>query len=189
MEYIHNIFIVNSFDFGKRVAYDLVEQKNKKRNNENVREFLVKIYKEAGKEVSLTNHTIVTNSAKWISVCQKDSFFDDIKIIKKQEVFIEYIKYNNKLKRNDVLAFVLLMHEKQNIIDADIDDFIEQLNVKYKAKFNKKLFDDFMYIDSKPTFKGKMAQYEDIIFDRIMSSENGYQKIKFIIGELTLRKK
>lgn len=184
IEYIHNIFIVNSFAFGKRIAYDVVEQKHKKKDNEIVQNFLVKIYKEAGENVSLTNHTIVTNSSKWNSVCQKDSFFNDIKLIKKSDVFIEYIKYNNKLNRSDIVAFVLLMEEKMMFRDIDIDEFIKELSLLYMERYNKQLFDIFMYIDSTPVFQNNIVQYEDIIFDRIMSSEDGYQKLRFLNEEI-----
>ena len=78
----------------------------------------------------------------------------------------------------------LLIEEKMMFRDIDIDEFIKELSLLYMERYNKQLFDIFMYIDSNPVFQNNIVQYEDIIFDRIMSSEDGYQKLRFLIEEI-----
>lgn len=187
MSFMHNIFIANSFREGKRIAYDLVISKNGSKNvnlaDETVRNFVLNLYDVIGDNVAITTHSIVTNSPKWISVVNKDSFFKDIKLIKNSDEFIELVKYNNILKKSDVLALIKLYRYTKNINYGDIENDLKYVDENYFDLNGEHIYQNCIY-DDNSDINLNIKEYADIICDRILSSKDGFLKYKFVIKKL-----
>lgn len=191
MKFIHNIFIANSFKFGKRIAFDLVLEKEKGEDeleqSNKIQSLLVRIYDDVGKEAVITTHTIITSSRKWHSVCMEDSFFKDVELIKDEDQFINYIKMNNTLTRSIVTAIVvvLLSHKKVDG-DTNVEDVVNRIANNYKIQYGKELYDrECLFSDSdKMKDYDHIFKYPTIILDRVLSAKDGFEKFKFIQSEI-----
>lgn len=193
MKFIHNIFIANSFKFGKRIAFDLVIEKEKSEDeleqSNKIQSLLVKIYDEVGKEAVITTHTIVTNSRKWHSVCREDSFFKDVELIKDENQFIDYIKMNNTLPRSIVTAIVVVLLNRKNASgDTNVEEVVNTIAHNYKIQYSKELYDCESLFSDGDNDKMKdydhIFRYPSIIVDRILSARDGFEKFKFIQLEI-----
>jgi hypothetical protein len=189
--YLHNIFLANAFRLGKRIAFDLVIKQDDAAeeldNGTKIQKFLTDIYKEIGADTVITTHTIVTNSEKWESVVAVDSFFQDILLIEKVEEFKKYLKGNKTLSKNDIKIFINLIVTKEDGLVPDrenLEKLIEDINWKYKQIYYGDLFKE-KHESTKIAIKNEdIYKYSDVIIDRVLSSEDGFKKFKFIVNEV-----
>lgn len=185
MAYVHNIFITNSFKDGRRIGYDLViYQKNNEENNESVKNFTIEIFKIAGREAAITIHSIITEAHSWKSVVEKDSFFKDIKIVDSKADFIKYVICNNHLTKSDIMALIILYKRENNILNNNDEAILELIKNAYKQEFNEEMFSEPVTDDNEMVFPENIKDYVNIIIDRILSTKDGFAKLKFIINEL-----
>ncbi|MHC1714930.1 MAG: hypothetical protein AB9858_04950 [Acidaminococcaceae bacterium] len=187
--FIHNIFLANSFYLGRRIAFDLTVKINstEKANNDKngvVERFLLDLYEELGSDTLITTHTMLTESKEWDSVVKKDSFFTDIKLAKSEVEFKKYLRYNKKLTIYDIrLLLALLLKDNSNVL-IDRDKIIKFLYERYLLTYQEQLFDTSLEDERVMPINLEINRYKEIVANRILASDNGFNKFKFIVEEL-----
>ncbi len=191
--YLHNIFIANAFRKGRRVAYDLVIKQSETEKefdvNNKIQNLLFNIYEDVGQDAVITTHTILTNSEKWNSVVAKDSFFQDMLVVQTVEQFKQYLRENKVLSKNDVKMFIYIVLNHNRDVLINRDKLLLDIAEEYEKTYQKDLyFKDTTYDLSKPIPSEKdLMKYSSIIVDRILSSQDGFKKFKFILNEVYKR--
>ena len=180
--------MANDFKSGRRIAYDYVidrRENNIETDNESlVRDMLIEIYNQVGCDVSLTLHNIATNSDKWYSVVKKDTFFNDVVIYKKKDKFVEVLKENQILYRHDIKLLAVLMlcvdfKKDTDWIIANIDKCVNVIKDRYFKCYKENLFME-SNSDNYVVKNFNLPQYSSIIIERVISTQNGFDKYKFI---------
>lgn len=183
----HNIFLANSYNKGKRVALDIVFPDINSDNMESYQEKLIsftkKLLNELGKNTALTTHTIRTKSNSWQSVVEADSFFDDVLIAKDMNEFVSLIKDGNKLTSMDFKLLVYFLIGKNKVVFVDREDVYKKIVIGYRNDFQKDLF-DIDNSDNKLPEDEIIEKMGSVVIDKILSSENGFDKFRYVLKGL-----
>ena len=180
--------MANDFKSGRRIAYDYVIDRRENdiaTDNESLaRDMLIEIYNQVGCDVSLTLHNIATNSDKWYSVVKKDTFFNDVIIYKKKDKFVEVLKENQILCRYDIKLLTALMlyvdfKKDTDWIMENVDKCVNAIKDRYFNCYKESLFKE-CNSDNDIVENFNLTQYSSIIIERVISTQNGFDKYKFI---------
>lgn len=136
----HYIVMSSSYTLGKRIALDYLINKNVDFEKLNI--IVNKITKECGKDVSISTHFIQTDFDSWKSVCEKDHFFKDVKVISNIEKFIELIQQDRIIIGLDVAKYILC---KVSCTHLKLEKLVYLCFADYLCKFNKELYKDDIY--------------------------------------------
>ncbi|MDF9540375.1 DUF4065 domain-containing protein [Bacillus cereus] len=100
----HFIAIMSHYSTGRRIAWHYSDEF--KLDKEVIQTFLKRVRKKCG-EVQLGIHKLATESTRWDSVTQKDSFFKDVYQTRDVDVFIDMVVQDQELSATDVSKFIL----------------------------------------------------------------------------------
>lgn len=183
----HNIFMANSYNRGKRVALDLVfpdiNSKNMDYYQEKLAKFSKKLYNQLGDNPAVTAHTIRTNSQTWKSVVEADSFFDDVLVVKDMSEFVGHIKDGRKLTALDFKLLIYFLLEKNNIKFVDKEDIYRKVFISYRDAYKVDLY-DIDNGDKKMPSNDVLEGMSSAIVDKILSSDNGFDKFRYVLSKL-----
>ncbi len=136
----HYIFLSSSYSLGTRIALDYVLEQNL--DFAKLDSILDTIINECGEDVSISTHSILTDSASWDSVPKKDHFFKDVKLIKSLDEFISLIKKDRVIDGLDVATYLLC---KIKCTHLKIEKLAYLCFAEYLCKYDKELFKDYIY--------------------------------------------
>lgn len=183
----HNIFLANSYNKGKRVALDLVfpdiNSNNIDSYQDKLANFSNKLLKELGHRTALTTHTIRTKSPSWQSVVEADSFFDDVLLAKDMNEFVSLIKEGNKLTSMDFKLLVYFLIGKNKIVFIDREDVYNKIAISYRNAYKKNLY-EIDNSDKKVPEDEKIDKMASVIIDKVLSSDNGFDKFRYVLNSL-----
>ena len=130
----------SSYTKGTRIAIDI--NKADQLNSEYIRNLIKEIRHACGQDVSLSTHSIITESESWDSVLQFDKFFKDVLVINDIETFINEIKRDRTLKGVDVAKYIL---SKLPCTHLKLEKLVYLCFADYLCETQKRLFDDKIY--------------------------------------------
>lgn len=136
----HFILMSSSYTLGKRIALDYIQEKES--DYAEVKNILNTITKECGQDVSISTHSIQTESKSWASVGEKDHFFKDVELIKKLDKFIKLIQDDRVLKGLDVAKYIL---SKTKCTHLKLEKLVYLCFAEYLCKYDKELYKDDIY--------------------------------------------
>lgn len=192
----------SSYTKGKRIALDYVIKSDIQ--IEKVKQIVSEIIRECGNDVSLSTHLIQTDSSDWKSVIKKDSFFESVQVINKENEFIKLIKQDRVLKGIDVAKYIL---SKKKCTHLKLEKLVYMCFADYLCEFGKPLFlDEIFAYKYGPVVKSvydvyKKYGYESIEKEkdinvtsilempsksRILFAEDGLTKVKSIEKTLNI---
>lgn len=157
----HCIIMSSSYTEGTRIAIDYCLK------NDYAKKTLIKKIKEitdkCGDDVSISTHYIQTESEDWKTVCEKDLFFKDVKLVKSIDEFIKLIQKDRDLKGIDVAKYII---SKINCTHLKLEKLVYLCYAEYLCETGKKLFKDEIY-----AFK-----YGPIV-DSVYQTYKGYEEL------------
>lgn len=184
MIYVHNIFMANSYMLGRRIAYDNTIRKDTSEEfgiRKETEKVLNKIKKQVGSNAVITNQVVLTESRKWKSVVDKDSFFADVEFVKDIRVFISVLKDNNIISELDMKMFLMFLFKKSDpYVSYDINHEFDVVCRQYLKEWNKPFYDDEFLSGSKPIAYKTVEKISGVLFDKILSGTSGPERIKFM---------
>lgn len=136
----HFIFMSSSYSLGTRIALDYVVIDG--RIQEKLKQNLIKIIKECGKDVSISTHMVQADDETWESVCVADHFFKDVKVIDNLDEFIKLIKIDRELEGTDIAKYIL---SKITCTQLKLQKLVYLCFADYLCDTGKKLFSDKIY--------------------------------------------
>lgn len=185
--FVHNIFLGNSYKLGKRVVFDVVypstTNENIEKQQKKLRHFSQKMYNKLGLNAAVTVHSLTTDSKDWQSVVKKDSFFDDTYLVSNFDEFINILNFNKILTDFDIKLLIYLLMSKSIIDLINREEIYNKILISYREKFKKNLYD--VTTEEKVVPKdNELEAIASVIIDKVLSAEDGFEKLKFIIEEL-----
>ncbi|WP_283749714.1 Panacea domain-containing protein [Bacillus mycoides] len=128
----HFIAVMSHYSDGRRIAWHYSDEG--KLDKEVIQGFLKRVRKKCG-EVQLGIHKLATDSQKWDSVLEKDSFFKDVFQTRDIDTFIEMVIQDQELSAADVSKFILSVspssHLKlQKLIYFSYAEFLLRTGIK-----------------------------------------------------------
>lgn len=135
----HFIIMSSSYSKGTRIAIDYIFDEVK---SDELRELLEKIVVECGEDVSISTHSIQTDSKSWKSVTEKDHFFKDVKLIDKPNQFIRLIKKDRVLDGLDIAKYILC---KVKCTHLKLEKLVYYCYAEYLCKYGKELYKGKIY--------------------------------------------
>ena len=136
----HFIFLSSSYYLGTRIAIDCIVTDDS--IQEKLKQYMDKILKECGKDVSISTHMIQADDETWESVCVADHFFKDVKVIDSLDKFIKLIKKDRKLEGIDIAKYIL---SKIECTQLKLQKLVYLCFADYLCKTGKELFTDKIY--------------------------------------------
>lgn len=131
----HLIVIASSYKLGKRVAWHYAAEIIDKSKLE---ELKTKTSEILGKP-EYAIHKLSTESEKWESVIDKDSFFDKLKVYSDLDEFLKIVKEDKILTALDIAKLVLSIQSMSNLKLQKIVYFVY---AEYLSQYGKPLFKD-----------------------------------------------
>lgn len=185
--YQHNIFIGNSYELGERIALHFVVQnstnQNDQKNLQKLAEFTKNLYDKLGRSEGITMHAISTEDSSWESVVKKDSYFDDIRLIKNIGEFVDILKKNESISEADVKMLIYFLLSKNATIFTDRESTFKKIVMSYNETHHGPLYQESGKEISMPTDED-LNKMSNVLIDRVISSSNGVEKFKFILEKL-----
>ena len=135
---------------------------------EKIRECVVKLHNSG---VNCSTDMFLTNGDTWLDVCKYDPYFNDIKLVDTPEDFIEMVKADKNLTKEDVARYIA---SKIDCDNSTLEKLLQKCSAEYFYRYAEKFFTDTPYKIQKPLPKSV------ILKSRISNSENGIQKALFI---------
>lgn len=171
----HYIVLSSSYSLGKRIALHLTSAKP-----DSIKKVLNRIQKECGKEVSISTHSIITDSDSWESVYEKDAFFADVMVITSIGEFIQLIKEDQTLKRIDIAKYIA---SKCQCTFQQLQDLVNLCSIVYSKQYDEPLFENSE--ESIETLKeGNTTKLKSVLYmparSRLLFATNGSQKVQSI---------
>ncbi|CAM3813282.1 MULTISPECIES: Panacea domain-containing protein [Paenibacillus] len=99
----HFVAILSDYTEGRRIGWHYASED--KLDRDVIREFMEAV--EACGHTQLGIHKLSTDSIKWSSVVEKDSFFKDVLITKDKNAFLKQVTAGKELNVHDVTKFIL----------------------------------------------------------------------------------
>ena len=196
----HFIILGSSYSEGKRIVLDYT-------GNDKVSEEFLSDLNKIGEKYSIATHAITAESSNWKDVQKADPFFNDVKLVKTKQEFIDYLSKDDEVSTMDVANYVL--SRLDTCTHLRLEKLLYFCYADYLCKYNKKLFDDTIYafkygpvIDSiYEIFKGSSGEirgekpspqnvdiinknYRLSLESRILNSVDGLNKITSIENTL-----
>lgn len=193
---MHYIIMSSSYSKGTRIALDNIVSEE---NYNELKEIVKDIIKEIGKDVSISSHSIQTDSTSWQSVVEKDPFFKNVELIDTKEKFIKLIQQDRTLEGLDIAKYILC---KVKCTHLKLEKLVYLCFAEYLCKYKEELFVDTIYsYRLGPVVKSvyneyKGSKYQELKKDdvdievndkdempsrsRIMFAKDGIDKIKSI---------
>lgn len=133
--YNHFIVIVDSYELGKRIAYQIVGTSD---DRDLIKESLeiIKLLKSNNQE-QYTTHFVSTDKATWNSVIESDPFFDKIKLFESLDEFIKCIKNNRQITSKDIAEILL---ERYSLSALPLMKLVYFVYAEFLTKFKESLF-------------------------------------------------
>lgn len=131
----HLIVIASSYKLGKRIAWHYAAEIIDKSKLE---ELKTKTSEILGKP-EYAIHKLSTESEKWESVIEKDSFFDKLKVYSDLDEFLKVVKEDKILTALDIAKLVLSIQSMSNLKLQKIVYFVY---AEYLSRYGKSLFKD-----------------------------------------------
>ncbi|KGE17548.1 Panacea domain-containing protein [Paenibacillus wynnii] len=100
----HFIAIANDYVQGRRLGWHYPSRE--KLRKERIQSFMNRVELECG-DIQLGIHKFSTESKKWDSVLEKDSFFEDVIVTENEDFFIEQVSSGKELRAYDVAKYIL----------------------------------------------------------------------------------
>ena len=152
----HCIILSSSYSEGTRIAIDYclksVDDKNVLINR------LDEITNSCGKDVSISTHYIQAENETWKSVCKKDPFFQDVKLISTTDEFIKLIQKDRELLGLDIAKYIL---SKIQCTHLKLEKLVYLCYADYLCSTGKKLFIDEIYaFNLGPVVKSVYSEYK-----------------------------
>lgn len=162
-----------------------------------ITKLIQKIKNECGEDVSLSTHTVFTESNSWESVAKADKFFKDVEVIDDVDEFIRDIKKDRTLKGVDVAKYIL---SRISCTHLGLQELVYLCFKHYLCKTKRRLFEDRIYeLRNEPiveTVYNEYKKYGGVIEEqakfelparsRILFAEDGISKL--ICIDETLKK-
>jgi uncharacterized phage-associated protein len=197
----HFIILSSSYSAGERIALDFTDISEERAQY--IDSVIKEIKQQCGEDVSISTHGVNADGSSWESVQKADPFFQEVRLIKNVDEFIETIKKDRSLTGLDVAKYILSLVECTHL---KLEKLVYLCYADYLCATGKRLFEDkiFAYkfgpvIDSvykKYKFYGKdnideeevmpKRKYSRSARSRILFSEKGILKASSII--MTLQK-
>ncbi|GGJ11611.1 Panacea domain-containing protein [Paenibacillus hunanensis] len=132
----HFIAVYSNYAVGRRYGWHYA---SKERLEKGKIQLLMKKVEQSGGEIQLGIHKLSTNSLKWESVIEKDSFFEDIIVTENMKTFIQQITSDRKLSAYDVAKFILSVIPVSHL---KLQKLLYYCYAEYMVKTGNKLFTD-----------------------------------------------
>ena len=132
----HFIAISSYYSAGLRIGWHYSSDDILDKNI--ISDFLEASHKKLGK-VEYGVHKLTTDSKKWSSVVEKDSFFADVLIIKNKEQFLEMLAHDKKVTVFDIAKFFLSVG---SITNLKLQKLIYLAYATHLDRTGLKLFDE-----------------------------------------------
>lgn len=136
----HYIILSSSYSMGKRIGLHYVISDTSV--YESLEYIVPTIIKECGEDVSISTHSIKSDTDTWESVVEKDSFFRDVELVNDLNKFIELIKQDRKLKGVDIAKYII---SKIKCTHLKLEKLVYLCYAEYLCKTGKKLFEDKIF--------------------------------------------
>lgn len=178
---------------------------NKQMNTEQLIKEVKTIKDACGETVSISTHYLETDSYSWHSIIEKDSFFEDVRVVDTLDTFIKLISADRILKGIDIAKYILA---NRFCTHLELEKLVYMCYADYLCATYKKLFEDKIYafkygpaVESVyEEYKGMKDIEEGMAVDahldkgyakmpaksRILFAEDGISKLSHI--DATLRK-
>ncbi|HJA45592.1 MAG TPA: hypothetical protein H9954_05225, partial [Candidatus Phascolarctobacterium stercoravium] len=134
-------------------------------------------------DAAVTVHSLTTDSKEWKSVVKKDSFFDDTYLVNNFDEFVNILNSNKILTDFDVKLLIYLLMSKSITALINREDIYNKILIAYREKFKKNLYDETTEEKEVPK-DDELEAIANVIIDKLLSAEEGFEKLKFIIEEL-----
>ena len=199
----HFIAIASCYSEGQRIGWHYASTERLDFNV--IKNFLERIKDECGAP-PLAIHQLSTNSHEFLSVIEKDSFFDGVAITKDEDSFIKLLQSDKTLSALDVAKYILRVCPMTHL---KLQKMLYYIYADFLLKTNQKLFSEelvaFRYGPVVPEIYHKYKYHksrliteekEDDVFElstnlsatisfmKIVSSENGIEAMSSILATL-----
>lgn len=108
----HFIAIASYYSGGRRIGWHY--SSNEILNKEVISDFLESSQKKLGK-VEFGIHKLTTDNTSWSSIIEKDSYFEDVMIIKDKNKFLEMLDEDKQISVFDIAKFFLSVGSVTNL--------------------------------------------------------------------------
>lgn len=199
----HFMILSSSYSTGQRIAMHYIIDENM--TPEMLTSEVKKIKELCGETVSISTHYVETEHATWESVVEKDSFFENVRVVETLVGFVNMISEDRVLKGLDIAKYILATHACTHL---ELEKLVYMCYADYLCATHKRLFEDKIYafkygpvVESVyEAYKGMKDIEEGLTSDqhldkdyeqmpvrsRILFAEDGISKITHI--DATLRK-
>ena len=135
--YKHQIILSSSYSTRTRIGLDYVD-------DQDGFDGAVALIRGAygGKPVPFSVHAMSTDSGSWESIVQKDPYFDDVKIIRTVDEFVELVSRERYLKGIDVARYIL---SKKKCNHTKLEKLVYLCYADYLCETGSQLFTDRIY--------------------------------------------
>ena len=128
---VHYIILSSSYSLGTRICLDIADDASKANT-------VAEIKESCGYDVSLSYHTIKTDSVYWSSVTGKDAFFSHVQKIDDVKEFIGLIKKDRELSAMDVARYIISVMPCSNL---KLQKLLYLCYADYLSYYKKHLFE------------------------------------------------
>lgn len=151
----HYIITSSSYKLGTRIALHYEDE-----DIEVVKCDREKIL-QAGEDISFAMHSIIAEPGGWKKVVESDAFFDNIKVCKDVNEFIEIIMLDRQLEGVDIAYYIL---SKISCSHVKLEKLMYLSFLKYLNKSDdKKLFKDKIYaFDLGPVIETVYENFKEV---------------------------
>lgn len=132
----HFIAIASDYEGGRRIGWHYASNEIIKK--EVIQDFLNQSEDSLG-SVDFGIHKLSTDSTSWLSVIEKDSFFEDVYIIEDVKTFLDILSSDRSLQASDVAKFFLSIAPMTHL---KLQKLLYFAYATYLEDFKKRLFSD-----------------------------------------------